>query len=202
MKMVYTFIGMIIVGGLIFYLSSCKNKSAASKQSDTRQDIDTGKVRETKVQENMYPELRNKSLTVTADELNLRLDSNKTIIYGAVMDWDIGQAIATVVSFRTGDASLYISAGQIYIGGYAHENIRIAGLAFVNESQNYLSKAQAIENTSLPDKGCVRFYFLTNKGKFTFQETVENITNKNSDWTKLFDLGNNVITAYRATTDK
>jgi len=202
MKMIYALIGLVLVGSIVFYLTSCKNKSATSSQSETNQNIDTEKVRETKVQENMYPELRNKSLTVTADELNLKLDSNKTIVYGAVMDWDIGQAIATVVSFQTGDASLYISAGQIYIGGYAHENVRNAGLAFVNESQNYLSKAKATKNTSLPDKGCVRFYFLTNKGKFTFQETVENITSKNSDWTPLFNLGNNIITEYRTTTDK
>jgi hypothetical protein len=202
MKIIYALIRIVLIGTIVFYFSSCKNKSATSSQSETTQNIDTGKVKETKVQENMYPELRNKSLTVTADELNLKLDDSKTIVYGAVMDWDIGQAIATVVSFQTGDASLYLSAGQIYIGGYAHENVRNAGLAFVKESQNYLSKANATENTTLPDKGCVRFYFLTNKGKFTFQETVDNITSKNSDWTPLFNLGNNVITEYRTTTDK
>ena len=202
MKMIYAFIGIVLVGSILFYFTSCRNKSGTNSQSETKQNIETGKVRETKVQENMYPELRNKSLTVTANELQLKLDSNKTIVYGAIMDWDIGQAIATVVSFQTGDASLYISAGQIYIGGYAHENVRNAGLAFVNESQNYLSKAKATEDTSLPDKGCVRFYFLTNKGKFTFQETVENITSKKSDWKQLFELGNNVITEYRTTTDK
>src|SRR5215217_4633336 len=150
MKMVYGLIGLIIVGGILFYLSSCKNKSATSSQSDTKQNSDTGKMKETKVQENMYPELRNKSLTVTADELHLKLDSNKTIVYGVVMDLDIGQAIATVVSFQTGDASLYVSAGQIYIGGYAHENVRNAALAFVNEAQNYLSKTKPTDSTILP----------------------------------------------------
>ena len=202
MKIIYVLIGLVLVGSILFYFTSCRNKSATSSHSEATQNIDTVKVRETKVQENMYPELRNKSLTITADELHLKLDSNKTIVYGVVMDWDIGQAIATVVSFQTGDASLYVSAGQIYIGGYAHENVRNAGLAFVNESQNYLAKAKATENTPLPDKGCVRFYFLTNKGKFTSQETVENITNKNSEWTQLFNLGNNVISEYRITTNK
>lgn len=200
--MIYALIRTVLVVSTLFYSPSCKNKSATSNQSEIKQSIDTGKVRETKVQENMYRELRNKSLAITSAELQLKLDTNKTIVYGAIMDWDIGQAVATVVAFQTGDASLYISAGQIYIGGYAHENIRNAGLAFVNESQNLLSKTKATDNTSLPNKGCVRFYFLTNKGKFTFQETVENIINKNSDWTQLFDLGNNVITEYRATTDK
>ena len=200
--MAYTLIGLVIVSVLLLCLSSCKNKSATSNQSETKQNIDTGKVKETKVHENMYPELRNKSLTVSTDELHLKLDSNKTIVYGVVMDWDIGQAIATVVSFQTGDASLYVSAGQIYIGGYAHETVRNAAIAFVNEAQNYLSKTRATDSTILPDKGYVRFYLLTNKGKFTFEETVENITSKKSEWTKLFDMGNNVITEYRAVVDK
>ncbi len=92
--------------------------------------------------------------------------------------------------------------GQVYIGGYAHDNIRKAGSAFVSEAQNYLSKTTATDTTPLPDKGCVRFYLLTNKGKYTSQETVTNIESKNSDWTKLFDLGNNVITEYRMITEK
>ncbi len=197
--MIYILIGIVLVGSIVFYLTRFRDKSATSNQSETKQNIDTQKIRETKLLENKYPELRNISLAVTADKLHLKLDSNKTIVYGVVMDWDIGEGIATVVSFKTGDASLYLSAGQIFIGGYAHENVRKAGLAFVNESQNYLSKAKATENTSLLDKGCIRFYFLTNKGKFTFQETVANIKNKNSDWTALFNLGNNVITEYRTT---
>ena len=202
MKGIYRLIVIVVFGSSVFSLTSCRSKTVTISQSETNQNIDTEKVRETKVQENMYPKLRNKSLTVTADQLHLKLDSNQTIVYGAVMDWDIGQTIATVVSFQTGDASLYISTGQIYIGGYAHENVRNAGLAFVKASQNYLSKAKATVNTFFPDKGCVRFYLLTNKGKFTFQETFENIKSKNSDWTPLFNLGNNVITEYRLTTEK
>jgi hypothetical protein len=202
MKMAYGLIGLIIVGGVLFYLSSCKNKPGTRNTSNTKEDIDTGKVKETKLQENMYPGLRNQSLAITADDLHLKLDSNKTIVYGVVMDWDMGQAIATVVSFQTGDASLYVSAGQIYIGGYAHENVRNAALAFVKEAQNYLSKAKITYGISLPDKGSVRFYLLTNKGKFTFEEAVENVTSKKSEWTKLFGLGNNVITEYRTVVDK
>jgi hypothetical protein len=201
MKLLFTSVGFFLFGYLIFQLISCKNRSSMSNQPEAKQNVDTEKVRKTKVQENMYPELRNKALTITPDELHLKLDSSNSIVYGTVMDWDIGQAIVTVAAFQTGDASLYLSAGQIYIGGYAHENIRNAGLLFVKESQSYLSKAKATEQNTLPDKGCVRFYLLTNKGKFTFQETVENITSKSSDWTPLFDLANNVITEYRTITD-
>jgi hypothetical protein len=117
------------------------------------------------------------------------------------MDWAVTNGVATIVAFQTGDASMYLSGGQIYIGGFAHANVKNAGLAFVKEAQNYLTKAIKTESTALPDKNCIRFYLLTNHGKFSYQETVENIQNKSSEWTKLFALGNKVITEYRAIVD-
>jgi hypothetical protein len=196
MKMIYIIIGIILVGGLAFYLTSCNIKQTSSDQC-----LDSNKVKKTKVQENPYPGLRGQSLSVTPDQLQLMLDDRNTSLYGIVMDWDIGEAVATVVAFQTGDASLYISTGQIYIGGYAHENIRSAALVFLREGQKYLKNAVLTTETPLPDKGCVRFYFLTNKGKYFLQETEENIESKKSDLTNLFDLGNRVITEYRITTE-
>ncbi len=198
MKMIYIILGIILVGGLVFYLTSCINNKSLNRQGNADQ-VDTKKI---KVQENPYSGFRNQSLAVTPDQLELKLDSNRTIAYGIVMDWDIGKAVATVVSFQTGDASLYISAGQIHIGGYAHENIKNAALTFINEGQQYITKAKLTIETPMPDKGCVRFYFLTNKGKYFLQDAVENIENEKSDLTNLFNLGNRVITEYRALEDK
>jgi len=202
MKVLYTLIGIITLSAIIFYIISCKGKSSKNIQVSTQDSLDKGSIKKTKVTENLYPELRNKALTITASELNLNSKENMASVFGVVMDWDIGEAIATVVAFNTGDVSLYISAGQIYIGGIGHENVRNAGLSFINESQSYLSLATMTNDTRLPDKGCVKFYLLTNKGKFAFQETVENLSNNNSKWSKLFDLGNNIITEYRTIIDK
>ena len=158
---------------------------------------DTGKPRETKLKENPYMDMRNLAISAKPDQLKLNLDNNTTTVYGVVMDYDMGAAVVTVSAFQTGDASLYLSTGQIFIGGYSHENIKQAGLAFVKEAQNYLPKSKLSESTPLPDKDCIRFYLLTNKGIFFYQETVTNIKNEGSDWTKLFYLANNVITQYR-----
>lgn len=199
--MTYLIIGIILAGGLAFYLTSCNNNSKANGKTSADQPLDSNKVKKTKVQENPYPGLRNQSLSVTPDQLQLKLDDSKTSVYGIVMDWDIGKAVATVVAFQNGDASLYVSAGQIYIGGYAHENVKNAALVFVKEGQQHLTNATLTTETPLPDKDCVRFYFLTNKGKYFLHEKVENIENKKSDLTNLFDLGNRVITEYRITTN-
>ncbi len=55
-------------------------------------------------------------------QLQLQLE-NDNDIYGLVMDWNMGDAIVTVISFKTGDASVYLTTGQAFIGGYAHETV-------------------------------------------------------------------------------
>ena len=199
-KLKYNIFRLSFIGGLFLFLPSCKSQT--NNRNSEMKNVDTGNVKERKVSENMYPSLRRKAFAVTPEELNLKPDSNKTIAYGAIMDWNIGQAVITVVAFQTGDASMYVSAGQIYIGGYAHTNVKNAGLAFVSGAQDYLSKAFPTTNISLPQKDRVKFYILTNKGKYGFEETVQNLENKNSEWSKMFDLGNDVITQYRTIIDK
>lgn len=199
--MTYGIIGVLLIGGLAFYLTSCNNKSKKSEQENS-QISDTAQVKETELDENPYPGLRTQSFSITPEQLQLKLDDTKTIVYGLIMEWDITDAVISVVTFQTGDASMYISTGQIFIGGVAHENIKNSALIFINSGQEYLSLAKPTTETPLPDKGYVRFYFLTNKGKFYIQDTVENIENSKSNLTRLFELGNNVITEYRKTTDK
>lgn len=191
------FPAVIIIGGIILYLISTNNKSNSANASLDIKNQDTVKLKETKLDKNFYADLRSQSLSVTPTQLKLNLESSITTVYGIVMDYDMGPAIATVVAFQSGDASLYLSAGQIFIGGHARDNIRNAGLAFVKEAQSYLSIAKQTESTTLPDTGCVKFYLLTNKGKYFHQEPVVSIKNASSIWTKLFYLGNDVITQYR-----
>ncbi len=191
--MIYGIISVLLIGGLVFYFTSCKTKSKESVQDNSQKISDTAKVKETIVKENPYPALRTQSFSITPEQLQLKLDDTKTIAYGIIMEWDITDAVISVVTFQTGDASMYISTGQIFMGGFAHENIRSSALTFITSGQEYLALAKPTTETPLPDKGCVRFYFLTNKGKYYLQDTVENIENNKSSLTKLFDLGNLVI---------
>jgi len=199
MKMAYIVIGLILLGGFIFCLTSCKNKQLPT-QTDTQADNDTLKVH--KLSENHYQDLRNMALSVTPEQLQLSLPSNQTRVFGVVMDWGVGEAVATFVSFETGDASMYLSSSGGMIGGSGHENVVNVAKAFVIKAQTYLDKASKIDTTPLPDKDCIRFYFLTNKGKFTAQEQLQNFDNKTSLWFPLFEEGNKVITELRLTEEK
>lgn len=154
----------IIIG---FVFSSCKVKI---KVADNQQN---NNVTKTKINENPYLELRNQVFDVTPEQLQLHLD-NANDLYGVVMDWDIGNAIATVVSFKTGDASVYLSTGQAYIGGFAHETINNAAKEVVKEGIKYLVKATQTQLTE-PTKGeKIDFYFLTKSGRYYLEEDVKN----------------------------
>jgi hypothetical protein len=199
MKMGYIVIGLVFSGALIFYLTSCKNKQP-STQTNTQSTGDTLKVH--KLSENRYQDLRSMALNVTPEQLQLSLPAGQTKVFGVVMDWDMGETVATFISFETGDASMYLSSGAGVIGGSGHENVVNAAKLFVAKAQSYLDKASKTDTTPLPDKDCVRFYFLTNKGKFIAQEQLKNLDNKTSIWFPLFEEGNKVITELRLTEEK
>jgi hypothetical protein len=116
MKITYIIIGIILVGGLVFYLTSCVNKSTAN-DNQTISDQHTTKPKVHQTKENAFEGLRNMAFTATPEQLGLSLPADKTVVYGVIMDWEMGGATATTVSYQTGDASLYLSSGGGVIGG-------------------------------------------------------------------------------------
>lgn len=199
--MTYITIAIILLIGLIIYLTGCGNKTSADeKQSISHQDTIKPKVQLTK--ENAYEGLRNIAFTATPEQLSLSLSSDKIIVYGAIMDWEMGGATATTVSYQTGDASLYLSSGGGVIGGGKHQNVNIAAKQFVSLAQTFLDKTSKTETTPLPSTNEVKFYLLTNRGVFVGQEQMKNFENNSSSWLKLFEEGNNVLTELRKISEK
>ncbi|MBK8883908.1 MAG: hypothetical protein IPN67_16470 [Bacteroidales bacterium] len=152
--------------------------------------------------ENPYEGLRKMALGTKPEQLGLKLPSDKTIVYGVVMDWDVKNGTASTVAFMTGDASIYFSSGAGIIGGGTHENVMVMAMQFVEKAQLMLDKSLKTDLTPLPAANEVIFYFLTNKGIYTKQEELDNISNQSSIWVDLFLTGNEVITELRKTTEK
>ncbi len=177
-------------------LYACKGKIQGKEKVNQNDN-----VKETKVKDNPYPGLRNQAINVTPEQLQLQLD-NDNDIYGLVMDWNMGDAIVTVISFKTGDASVYLSTGQAFIGGYAHETVINAAKQFVIEGEKYLSKATKTDNTEPTNENKVNFYFLTKSGKYYVEDDFGKIENETSELYGLFEAGNQVITEYRLISDK
>ena len=197
--MIYIITRLILLCVIIFHLISCKNSSQSNVQIEQSKDKPKTEMKQTA--DNSFNDLRNMALAMTPEQLNLRLPNDKTKVYGVVMDWDLGEGVATLVAFQTGDASFYLSSGGGVIGGGQHDNVKRATVAYVDKAQTYLSKTTKTETTSLPDKDGIKFYLLTNNGKFIAQEQMKNIENNSSAWLELFEEGNKVITELRLTTE-
>ena len=196
-KIIYLAIGLLLFGGLIFFLISCNSKSKSNKQN-VQQEI----IKKTKVDpnNNPYHDLRNLALNATEEQIGVKLPTDQTKIYGVIMDWDLGEGTATLISFLSGDASLYLSSGGGIIGAGGHENVKLAVTAFIVKAEKYLNKSIKTETTPLPESNGVKFYFLTNKGKFVGQENMINFENNSSEWLDLFEEGNKLITEIRNST--
>lgn len=199
MKVTIIITGLIIISGLIYFLTSCKGQS--TKTNDNKADSDTGQVKPQELKENPYDGLRQMAFNATTEQLGL-VDLKSGDIYGVIMDWDLGEGIMTLITYKTGDASMYLSTGGGVIGGGQHENVNKASKQFVKLADIYLDKAVKTDLTPIPDKNCVRFYFLTTKGKYYAQEKMINFENMTSQWLDYFEEANKVITELRLTTEK
>jgi len=144
-----------------------------------------------------YEDLRMQAFNTNPESLGVDVSDSKTKVYGVVMDWDLGESFATVVAFKTGDASLYVEDGPTYIGGVTIEAVNKAAKNLVAEAHSYLAKADKTDEVSSSPNKKVTFYLLTNKGVFAYSEKVKSIEKGKSEWTALFQSANRIITEYR-----
>jgi hypothetical protein len=118
-------------------------------------------------------------------------------IYAVLMDWPVGEIIATVFSSSTGAASLYTTSTFGIIGGEAHEAVRAAATAFVQASDQHFAAASPTTEFPYPDERHVRFYFLTFDGVRVIETELASIADGTSTYAELFGLGQAVLTELR-----
>jgi hypothetical protein len=195
--MTYIIIGLVLAGGLAFYLAN--RKSIGTEKVSTGNERTNERTPQTK--ENAYKGLRNTAFSANPDQLDLELPEDQTSVFGVIMDWEMDGATATTVAYLTGDASLYLTTGGGVIGGGQHEKVKVAAKRFVTIAQTYLEKSTKTEKQSLPEKHQINFYLLTTKGLFVGQEQIENFENNSSSWLELFEEGNKVLNELRLTSE-
>lgn len=187
---------VVLLSVLAFSILSCKSKQSPDPAANVVQQNDTT-IKRQKVPENHYEELRKMALAVTPEVLKVSSPDDETKVFGVVMDWYIGGGIVTTTSFETGDASIYMNSGTMIIGGIGREKVSQAAKSFVKKAGEYRYIAEKTDKTPLPNKECVIFYLLTNKGIYSYQEKVARFDDKSSFWLPLFLEGNKLITEIR-----
>ncbi|NIM17589.1 MAG: hypothetical protein GTO45_36710 [Candidatus Aminicenantes bacterium] len=180
---------MALVMGMIFTFAACAGKK------------ENAKVEEIKVTD-VYRKLRNQVFTISPQDIGIELKS-KTQPWGILMEFGLPGAVVTLVTFGSGEASMYFSSGGGVLGGGEHETVRKAAKAFVAFSETYLEKMKPGSTYPLPKDGNVKFLVLTGKGVFSSQEFLETDLRENkSKFSPLFHKGHQLITELRLISER
>jgi hypothetical protein len=141
--------------------------------------------------------LRVEVLQNVPDELDASVGPDDPV--AIVMDIGMPEAVASVFSGVTGDASIYLSSGGGLLGGIEHENVRMAAVAFVQQAAKYRHEMVRVSEYPYPADGNVRFYVRTREAVYATPERSEDgLENKQDALWPLFYAGQNVITQLQA----
>lgn len=121
-------------------------------------------------------------------------------VVAVLMDWPLGDQIATVLSSSGGDASLYTTSTFGIIGGVGHENVRKASIDFIACAQHFLDITTPAPDYAYPDQQTLRFYMVTPSGVRRVSYPMTEIEKKDSPARALFAYGQEVLTQLRQTT--
>ena len=146
---------------------------------------------------NPYPRLRALALYSKRIPNSIPKPSSPTEPWGVVMDWVLSAAVATVVAFSDGSASVYFSSGGGLLGGQAHETIRNAARQAVAVAAEFQPQMELTTDFPLPRPGIVVFYLLTDSGVFTSSAFESALKTRSHALSKLGDAMQEVISAYR-----
>lgn len=182
---------LLIVLSVISF--GCSKEANEMGQNDQQK----GKVQE----KNIYEEMRNAIFEMSPESFSFTsTDMNSP--YCVVMDIGYPGAVATIVSFIDGNASLYLSTGGGVIGGFAHEKVREAAINFVNQSKKYINLCKKTTTYPIPKEDMVIFYILTKEAVYTVEDYEDSLGNEKSNLSGLFYNGQDVITELRIISEK
>jgi ankyrin repeat protein len=119
-----------------------------------------------------------------------------------VMDMVFTDAVVSVMSSTSGDASLYFSNGGAMLGGIGHENVCTAATAFVQEVARHRDQFTVVTDYAYPAGSNVRFFLRTPKAVYMAEAPRESLVNGQSALAAAFLRGQDVITQFRKISEK
>ena len=136
-------------------------------------------------------------LTTPPESMDQRPTADFPRVYGVLMDWPIGDQVATIFSTSTGAASLYTTSTFGIIGGEGHEPVRAAAIAFVRAADRFFDASTPAGVFPYPEADRVRFYLLTFEGVRVVETDMASVQNGTGVYAQVFNLGQEVLTQLR-----
>jgi hypothetical protein len=117
-------------------------------------------------------------------------------VFGALIDWPIGQVTASILSVRDGTASLYTTSTFGIIGGGGHAAVRDAAIQFVRVAESLFEKSQPTKDCPYPPGNGVRFYLMCYDGIRYIESDLHSLTAGNP-YSVVWAAGQDVLTQLR-----
>jgi len=118
----------------------------------------------------IYLDLRSQALAQTPHSLVAEAD-----VVGVLMETRYPEAVATLVAFIDGSASMYFSNGGGIIGAGQHEGPAAAARALVQVASEYLRDFVPTKEFPLPEVAHTRFYVVTRSGVLTAEAAEQDL---------------------------
>jgi hypothetical protein len=119
--------------------------------------------------------------------------------WSVVMDWGVGRAIATIVAFSDGTASMYYSSGGGNLGGgQVDPNIRDAAKNALAVAAKHLNQLKPVSDFPIPtQQGQVFFYVLTLSGTYFGEGFQKELGTHQHPLSELGNAMQAIVTGYR-----
>ena len=112
----------------------------------------------------VYTQLRQAVLDLDPTSVGIERGPAERRVWGLVMDWSVGDAIATIVSLADGTTSLYLSSGGGSIGAGEHEAPAAASINAIRVADAMVDEFPMVEHAPIPGRGRTALTLLTDLG--------------------------------------
>jgi len=147
------------------------------------------------------PALRGQILSMSAATLGLQADAEFPDIWGVVVDFSIGEAIATVVALRDGTASLYTTGSFGMVGGERYLAVRHAAVTCVKASAEIWREHRGAfasgDALAYPQAGEMGFHLLGYEGVESVRVAEDDVYARAHLLTPIFAYAQGVLTQLR-----
>lgn len=149
--------------------------------------------------------LRRKILTTSAASLELEPNAEFPDFWGVVVDFSIGDAIATIVALRDGTASLYTTGSFGMIGGERFLAVRHAAIQCVRESADirgeHADAFKKADDFAYPEDGEMSFHLLGYEDVESVRVSEDEVYSRAHLLTPIFAYAQGVLTQLRLASD-
>jgi hypothetical protein len=145
--------------------------------------------------------LRDQVLTTPPEVLGFASDAELPDVYGILVDWSLGDVVASILALRDGSASLYTTSTFGIIGGGGHAAVRAAAQGCVHVAAGCLAQSEAVTDFPLPAGDDVYFHLLTYADVRRCVADLDYLSDAGQPLHLLFDSAQEVLTQLRLTTE-